>query len=233
MKTINSFLILAVLFVFSCTKNSDVIFSNDVDVHIIKVDNIEGSEYVEKIQAYIPEASWSQTIIAETHFENNGFELHLPFTIPDNSLVPLTNIKEKGISVSNPKAKLAFMGLKIISTNKSFYHILMLDNSHRQPDNMATKEVVYIYVDCPVRLSGKVTWKGNPQPPWSSLALPYQVEITTTYRNLTLVAGWNMVCMEKSFESIRNELKKQYYTYSNKNTSDCKWNFIVHHFPEY
>ena len=214
----------------SCTKNSND-FSNS-DVNIIKVENIEGFENVAEIKAHVAETQWSKYCVAEASIKNNGFELYLPSVLSDNYLIPVVNETMQGVSISAPSAKWAFLGFEVESTNKSLYHILVLDNSLNQPDGTATKEVVYVYANRPVELSGNATWKQQ-QPPWSSLWLPYETEISVTYKNLTLVAGLNMICMEKSFETISDDLRKVYYTYSNKKTSDCKWRLIVHDFSGY
>ena len=222
---------LAVTVIFaSCTNNSDV-FSN-IDVNFIKADNIEGFENVARIEAFVAETQWSKHIIAEVSLKNNGFELCLPSMLTVDWLIPVVNENMKGVSVSEPSAKWSFLSLEVESTNKSLYHILLLDNSYNQPNGIATKEVVYVYADRPVKLSGNVTRKDQ-QPEYSSLRLPYETEISSTYENLILSSGWNIVCMERSFEYIREDFRRVYYTYSNKNTSECKWRLIVHKIDTY
>ena len=195
----------------------------------IKVDNIEGIEHVAQINAYIVQRElwWDPTLIAEASFVNNGFELHLPPKIPVTSLFPVAGEHAQNISISAPSAKWAFLEIDIKSNDNALYLFLTNDNAHNQPDNKATKDVIYIYVDRPVRLSGEVT-EMESQPPWSSLYLPYETERTTTYSNLSLETGWNIVCREVTNDFTSDELKKRHFTYSNKNTSDCKWNLIVH-----
>ena len=222
---------LAVIVLFaSCTKRSDV-FSNS-DVNVIKADNINGSENVVKIQACVSETQWSKQIVAESFFKNNGFKLNLPSVLSANLLNPIVIENMQDILISAPSAMWAFLGFDIESTNGSLYHILVLDNSHSQPDGTATKEGIYVYADRTVELSGNATWK-HQQPSYSSLWLPYETEISSTYENLVLSSGWNIVCMERSFEYINEDLQKVYYTYSNKSTSDCKWKLIVHDFSEH
>jgi len=222
---------LAVTVMFaSCTKNSNA-FSNS-DVGVMKADYIEGFENVTHIKAYIAENQWSKHCIAEAFLKDNGFELCLPSVLSANFLRPVVNETTQGVSISIPSAKWTHLGLEVES--KSLYYILVLDNSQSQPDGTATKEVIYIYADRPVKLSGNnVRWEDNPRQPWSSLWYPYEVETTTTYRNLTLAAGWNMVCLEKSFETITSDLRKVHFTYSNKDTSDCEWRFYIHDFSDY
>ena len=214
----------------SCTKNNNTFIDSEVDV--IKVDNIEGFENVAQIKAYVAEAQWSKYCVAEASINNNGFELCLPSVLSDNYIVPVVSETMQGVSASAPSAKWAFLDLEVESTNKSLYHILVLDNSHSQSDGTATKEAVYVYTNRAVELSGNATWK-HQQPPWSSLWLPYETEISVTYKNLILLSGWNIVCKEQTFEVISNDLRKVCYTYSNKNTSDCKWRLIVHDFSEH
>jgi len=214
----------------SCTKNSNA-FSNS-DVSVIKAEYIEGFENITQIKAYVAETQWSKHCITEAFLKDNGFELCLPSVLSANYIRPVVNETMQGISISDLSAKWTHLGLEVES--KSLYYILVLDNSHCLPDGTATKEVVYIYADRPVKLSGNnVRWEDNPRQPWSSLLYPYKVEITTIYSNLILVAGWNMVCLEKSLETISSDLRKVYFTYSNKDISDCEWKFIIHDFSGY
>ena len=210
----------------SCIKNSNN------DVYVIKADNVESLENVAYIKAHVAETQLSKHIVAEASIKDNGFELCLPSVLSANLLNPVDNENMQGVFISVPSANWAFLGFEVESTNKSLYHILLLDNSHSQPDGTATKEVIYVYADCTVELSGNVTWK-HQQPGYSSLWLPYETEISSTYDKLILSSGWNIVCMERSFEYISEDLRRVYYTYSNKNTSDCKWRLIVHDFSEH
>jgi len=195
----------------------------------IKADNIEGFEHVAQIDAYIVQRElWGDpTIIAEASFVNNGFELDLPSELPVTSLVPVAGEHAQNISISDPSAKWAFLGIDVKSNDDALYLILTNDNAHNQADNQETKDVIYIYVDCPVSLSGEVT-EMESQLPWSSLHLSFETERTTTYSNLSLEAGWNIVCREVTNDFTSDELLKRHFTYSNKNTSDCKWHIIVH-----
>ena len=224
---------LAVTVMFaSCKKGSDNF--NNSDINVIIANNMEESENVVKIQAIVSDTQWSKQVISETFLKDNGFQLFLPNKLSENLLKPIVNENLPKNLVSDSSAKWAFLGFDVESANSSLYHILILDNSHSQPDGKHTKEGIYVYADRPVRLSGNnVRWEDNPRQPWSSLLYQYEVESTTTYSNLTLTAGWNVICKEYYNEIVSDKLRRAYFTYSNKDLSDCKWRFYIHDFTGY
>ena len=209
---IASFTLLAVF--FSCEKNDN----NDF---IIKGDNIEGSENAIRVIAQLKVGR--PDVIFEAPFENGGFELRIPHKLSVDLLVPVTNKTTQGVSISSTSASWAFLDF-IVEFKNMFQSPFLHNNSHLHLQDyvIATKEVAYVYVDRSVKLSGMAIWiEENVQLGMSF----YDVEYSNKYNNLTLVSGWNKVCLETSVD-LSDNLLKVYNVYSTEDTNDCKWNIL-------
>ncbi len=205
-------LLFTVLIAASCERNGGN------EEYVIEGTGIEAPNSMSTIKATIA----NHGTVAESPFVNGGFELTLPASLPESALFQVsTKETTKGASASDPAARLAFLNFEVDLQTAS----ISFDDSHLH-DGLSggTKQAAYIYADRPVKLSGESETIETFQPRPSVVPATQNVEHTFVYSDLTLKAGWNMICEEMYIESSEPLVLRT--TFSHKSLSDCRWNIF-------
>jgi hypothetical protein len=167
--------------------------------------------------------------VAEAPVGNGGFELALPATLPDKALSSVAeNNRTKGVTASDPEARLAFLSLEF---DGSFVSISLDDSHQKNGVAFGSRKALFIYADRPVTLSGESVREQVAKSPLpgesdeSDEHAEHRVRYTDKWVEITLAAGWNRVCEENSVV-LGAELYEVNNTISHKNLDDCKWNLL-------
>jgi len=154
-------LVLTTSVFYSCSKNDDPVDDIESDASKIVATNvIYGSSQITDVKAEIywgvdgsaPDYDYENDIIAQTQYENNGFTLELPATLPDKYLSSIINSEDfpSGVTVSDKTAKwITWIMIEAYSGIVNIGSFYLSDNGSEE------NSAIWIYVDKNVTIKGE------------------------------------------------------------------------------
>jgi hypothetical protein len=174
-----------------------------------------GSVAVDAVKAFVSNEGEDYYEVASGKYENGGFTINLPATVPAKYLEQLFDDGiPKSIKISDTNAKAAaFFGIEAYKGEDevgSFYYDL-------EVNDYSSIEAFFIYADRDVTITG--SWTETDEEDWTS---------TETY-NVSLKKGWNKM-YEKHTASETNQTETSEVTTTE--LGGLKWSFYSHFYYE-
>ena len=152
--------------------------------------------------------------IASTKYENDGFRLSLPKTVPDEYLQNGTLPESFSGTISDKKLKTAIMGIVAYNTyGEQIGEFVCCSLKDLNDDSYSSYYAMgYLFAngDC----TAKGDWK------WKGVGGDYVTEIDVSYKK-----GWNILYLKTS--------KRGYYKYTSLNTTNKPTEKFYWHYHEY